>query len=59
MLQIVLKLQCIMDLKRGSREGDPRQNKKVRTWAGSDDFNELFRILVKMRPLCKLRHVSW
>ena len=32
------------------REGDPQHNKRVRTWAGSDVFNELFLLLVKMRP---------
>ena len=37
----------------------PATKKRVRTWAGSDVFNELFRIVVKMRPLYKLRHVSW
>ena len=41
------------------REGDPQQNRRVRTWAGSDVFNELFRILVKMRRLYKLRKVSF
>ena len=40
-------------------EGDPQQNERVRTWAGSDDFIEIFRILAEMRPLFKLRHVSW
>ena len=40
------------------REGDPQHNKRVRTWAGSDVFNELFLLLVKMRPLYKLRHIS-
>ena len=39
--------------------GDPQQNNRVRTWAGSGVFNELFRTLVKMRPLYKLRHGSW
>ena len=49
-----------MDLKRRGREGDPQQNKRVRTSrAGSDVLNELFRILVKFCPLYKLRHVSW
>ena len=37
----------------------PAAKKSVRTSAGSHVFNELFRILVKMRPLYKLRHVSW
>ena len=41
-------------LRRG-RGGDPQQNKRGRTWAESD----VFRILVKMRPLYKLRQVNW
>ena len=32
---------------------------RARTWAGSDVFNEFFRIRVKMHPLYKLRHVIW
>ena len=39
-------------------EGEPQQNKRVRTWRGSDVFNELLCILAKMRPLYKLRHVQ-
>ena len=52
-LQIALKLQGIINLQRRGRERDPQQNKRVRTWEGSDVFvfNELFRILVKVRPL--------
>ena len=41
------------------RDGDLQQNKKVRIWARSDVFNERFRTLAKMRPLYKLRRVSW
>ena len=52
-LQIALKLQGIINLQRRGREGDPQQNKRVRTWEGSDVFvfNEVFRILVKVCPL--------
>ena len=57
-LQIALKLQGIMNLLRRCREGDLQQNKRVGTCAGSDVLNELFRILVKMRPLYELRHVT-
>ena len=32
---------------------------RVRAWAGSGVFNELFRMLVKMRPHHELRHISW
>ena len=45
-----------MDLLRRGREGDPLQNKRVRTTAGSDVFNDLFSIQAKMRPLYKVRH---
>ena len=31
---------------------------KVRNWAGSDVFSQLFGILAKERPLYKLRHVQ-
>ena len=48
-----------MDLQRRGREGDPQQNKRAQSWAGSDVFNELLRIVVQMRPLYKLRLVSW
>ena len=48
-----------MDLERRGRVGDPQQNKRVRTWAGSVGFNELFRVIFEMRPLCKLRRVSF
>ena len=41
-LQIALKLQVIIDLKRRASEGDPKKNKRDRTWAGSDVFSELF-----------------
>ena len=41
-IQIALLLQGIMDLKRRGRERDLQQNKRVRTWACSDVFNELF-----------------
>ena len=41
-------------MKLRNREGDLQQNKRFRIWAVSDVFNELFRILVKMRPLYKL-----
>ena len=58
-LQKELKLQGIMELKRRGRKGDSQQSKRVRTWAGSDVFHEFFRIVVKMRPLYKTRHVSW
>ena len=59
-LQIALKLEGIINhLWRRGREVESEQNERVRTWAGSDVFNELFRILVKMRPLSKLRHVIW
>ena len=51
-------LHDIMDLEHRGKEGDPQQNKRVRTWAISAVLNEIFRILVKMRPLYKLRHVS-
>ena len=56
-LLIALKLQGIMDLLRRYREGDPRQNKRVRNWAGSEVLNELFCIIFKMRPLYKLRQL--
>ena len=51
--------QGIMDLLRRGREEDPQPNKRVRTWAGLDVFNELFHVLDKTRELYKLRHVSW
>ena len=54
-LQIALKLPGIMDR---DRKGDQLQNKRVRTCAGSDVFKELFRILAKIRPFYKLRHVQ-
>ena len=47
-----------MDLWRRSKEGDSQQNKRIRSLEGSDVFNEIFCILVKMCPLYKLRHVS-
>ena len=34
-------------------------DKRVQSWVGTDVFNEIFCILVNMRPLYKLRHVSW
>ena len=37
-----------MDLLRRGREGDPQLNNRVRTWAGSDVFNELFRELAAL-----------
>ena len=57
-LQIALsfKVSWICSVEVGK---ETRNNKRVRNLARSDIFNELFRILVKMRPLYKLRHVSW
>ena len=46
-LKIAFKLQVIMDLWRRGRDGDPQENKRYRTWVGSDVFNEFFRILAK------------
>ena len=57
-LQIALKLPGIMDLYCRDRKGDQLQNKRVQTCAGSDVFKELFRILAKIRPFYKLRHVQ-
>ena len=49
-----------MDLqRRRGREGDQQQNKRVQTWAGWDIFIEVFRLLLKMRRLYKLRHVKF
>ena len=39
--------------------GKETSNKTRGFEPGQDTFNELFRILVKMRPLYKLRHFSW
>ena len=58
-LQMALKLQGFLDLYGRGREGDSQQIKRVQTWAGSDVFNEIFRILNHMNPLYKLRYVSW
>ena len=42
-----------------SLEGEPQQSKRVQTLGGLHVFNELFGILLEMRPLYKMRLVSW